>query len=150
MKSFFFIIILVLLLFSIFELNKDITDKKYKLLIVLTTILLVCITPLYSILCFFAIFLVSIFLLFTKKNKRLWKHMLLFFGIAFLVAAIIFTSITPSITKSDIDNMSDDEKMEYIYDADDDKGKKLYEEDKDIYKYLFKKYFDKEDRKSVV
>ena len=47
MKSFFFIIILVLLLFSIFELNKDITDKKYKLLIVLTTILLVCITPLY-------------------------------------------------------------------------------------------------------
>lgn len=144
MKSFFFIIILVLLLFSIFELNKDITDKKYKLLIVLTTILLVCITPLYSILCFFAIFLVSIFLLFTKKNKRLWKHMLLFFGIAFLVAAIIFTSITPSITKSDIDNMSDDEKMEYIYDADDDKGKKLYEEDKDIYKYLFKKYFDKD------
>ena len=144
MKSFFFIIILVLLLFSIFELNKDITDKKYKLLIVLTTILLVCITPLYSILCFFAIFLVSIFLLFTKKNKRLWKRMLLFFGIAFLVAAIIFTSITPSITKSDIDNMSDYEKMEYIYDADDDKGKKLYEEDKDIYKYLFKKYFDKD------
>ena len=144
MKSFLFIIVLSLLLFSIFKLNKDNTNEKYKILIVLTTILLVFITPLFSWLCFFIIFLVAIFILFLTKNKWFWKRIVKFFGIAFLISAIIASFVIPSITKNDIDNMSDDEKMEYIYDADDDKGKKLYEEDKDIYKYLFKKYFDKD------
>lgn len=148
MKSVLFLLFLSLLVFSIFKLNNDMNNKIYKALLILSIFVLLITEQFFSFLCFIILLFVSIYLLIAKKNKRLWKRIILLLGIVLIINIIIISIIAsnmPSVTKDDIDNMSEKERQTYIFDEkDDNRDKKLYKEDKDTYKYLFKKYYEKD------
>ncbi|MCA2504034.1 hypothetical protein [Staphylococcus xylosus] len=148
MKSVFFLLFISLLVFSLFKLNNDMNNKRYKALLILSIVVLLITEQFFSFFCFIILLFVSIYLLIAKKNKQLWKRIILLLGIALIINIIIISIIasnTPSVTKDDIDNMSEKERQTYIYDEkDDNRDKKLYKEDKDTYKYLFKKYYNKD------
>ncbi|MCG2355683.1 hypothetical protein K4S27_11130 [Staphylococcus epidermidis] len=148
MKSILFIIFLSLLVFSIFKLNTDMNNKRYKALLLISIAVLLTTGPFFSLFCFIILIFIAIYLLITKNNKLLWKKIVLLLGIVLIVNIIIISVIgsnMPSVTKDDIDNMSEKERATYIFDEkDDNRDKKLYKEDKNTYKYLFKKYYGKD------
>lgn len=87
-----------------------------------------------------------------KRNKRFIIIFWLVFLITFAIAIMTGNSSNDkdsnntnpnTITKKDINKMSEEKRTDYIFDVEGDKGDKLYKKNKATYKYLYKKVFDK-------
>lgn len=113
----------------------------------------------FSVLLFILIILLIVMLVIYIKsgmNHKDNKRFIIVFWVVFILTFIIaFTTGNDTkdkdsintkdntITKKDINKMSEEKRTDYIFDVEGDKGDKLYKKDKETYKYLFKKVFDK-------
>lgn len=141
------------------KLQRDFYNKKLRTSFIIFTILFIVFVPVIPILVFLPYLIYTIILTVKDANNR-HKTKLIFCILAFSLSIIIlpFAFVDSSsndssnqsnskiesktLTKKQIDKLSDIELFDYVADID-DKGRKLYKSNKNLYKYAFKKYTGK-------